>query len=346
MSLATVEQVQAALAASKPEVDQWGYPRDNAAHLRRAIAASLPAANRAGAERGTYKITPADIKQFLARDLELALRHQLGKGPRPWNIVNVTEKLDPAQPWIGIEYETGYTTNEDYQKVINFVWHNFNNSTIDSEGGSNYPCELTFPPINFNDFMSDKGPMDQLYAFMDANKINVDDDWSAHWRGSEDDYGYSGSSDDDDPQEGSVGTHCNISTPTFRLLTGNRCGEVADVLNHSLGALSETAVREFLGRVPYGGFNERGGGTQRWIEGKLFKSTASAKQWEGYKKVIAKLAEAQEAVSVALRDGNKSTYKNGRHLIITNFRKFLYGEDEEPVLGYRSNTDGGWSFDW
>lgn len=341
MSLATVEQVQAALAASKPEVDQWGYPRDKAAALRRAIASALPSSNRAACERGDYKIKPADIERWLQNDLANALRHNLGKGVRPWHIINVTEKLDSKQPWIGIEYETGYDTQADYQKVVNFVWNNFANSTIDSEGGSNYPCELTFSPINYNDFMGNNGPMDRLYQFMEANKIVVDDSWR-YSNG----YGYD-DEDDDDPQEGCVGTHCNISTPTYRSLNyEQQCG-VVTTLNQSLGSLSETAVRQFLGRIPYGGFNERGSDGQSYVEGKLFKSTASVKQWEGYKQVIAKLAEAQEALSIVFRDDpKKKTYKSDKHLVITNFRKFLAGDDEEIVLGYRSDTDGGWCFDW
>lgn len=336
MSIATKAQIKKALE-TKPVTDKWGYSSDEAAPLRNAIVNRL-SLNRSLVGKGEYVISDADIDEYLALELDQLLAHRLGKGVRPWEIVNVTQKLDKKQAWIGVEYETGFDTGEEYRKIVNFVWNNFANSAIDAEGANSYPCELTFSPMNYDDFMDQtKNPMDRLYEFMKENKIVVNDKWGTEPVGGGCDCGDPDCDEnyeyyDEDLQ---VGTHCNISTPAYRELKDYDGREnVTIVLNASLNSLSEENLNKFFNRIPYGGFYSRGGKHGNWIEGKLFNSTGDMKRWEKYKATIGRIAEVIEAVSAVMADPAKETYKDGKSLIVTNFAGYLSGRSKEVRLGF------------
>lgn len=199
------------------------------------------------------------------------LDHRLTKHERPWDIINITAKLDPAQPWVGIEYETGYRSKEAYQRVVNYLWQNIPWTAIDIEGGGNYPCEITFSPVNMNDFMSDDYKMDKLLRYM-----NGDGDAAKHGDGV------------------FVGTHLNASTPAYRKMKDSLVIQFNLDLRQLLKQIDKGSDVQLFGRMPYGYNNAMGHGKTKWIEFKLFKSTGDMEQWQEYKAVMARIIQAIE----------------------------------------------------
>lgn len=271
MSLATVELLK----------ESWESGDNN---LRTNIRYALGIGDRA-----TFNVE--HVERFLNQHLQSQLDHRLGKGVRPWDLVNMSKRLDPKQPWIGIEYETGYKLKDTYEKVINFVWQSFPLTAVDSEGCSSYPCEITFAPANFDDFISNDGDMDKLLKFM--KKANCPK--APH------------------SVRAMIGTHCNISTPKYRAFMGTAKGQqsqlrIVRMLNQGLYQMNATDKRALFGRQPYGQFYSRANRYGSWIEGKLFNSTDDIKQWRGYKEVIAKLCEVVEFLAKLEEKGKLFEY--------------------------------------
>ena len=213
------------------------------------------------------------------------LAHQLGKGVRPWEIVNVSGKLDPKQPWFGVEYETGYNTKDQYTKVINHVWANHPLTAIDREGCGEWPVEITFAPVNMDVFMSKEYHMDKLLKFQKEASC-------PHARHSSND---------------NIGTHVNVSTPTYRNLTRGDANHVAMLMNATNRMQTDDCQRVF-GRRPYGGYSPMSDlRANQWIEGKLFNSTGSPIVWAKYKKVMSHIGELIEHFSRLARDKNLPT---------------------------------------
>lgn len=341
MSIATVAEILKVVNAEvkEPVRDKFGYllEHNDDYYIRRELRNGISQAigkNYREAENG-YVFTKTDVQAYLARELDNILMHRLGKGVRPWQIVNVTKKLDKDQPWIGIEYETGFQTGDEYRKVASYMWNNHKHSAIDGEGGSQFPCELTFSPVTYDVFMSDDCPLDQLYGFMAKENVKVPEYWG--------DSGYDYDDDDYDDGEEEIGTHCNISTPAFRALEWDKKDDVTAVMNASLGTLSETALETLFCRIPYGGFYHNGVGAESYIEGKLFRSSHDHNTWKNYKKVIGKIAECIEHLSGM---DIEVTTRGTQVLVIKNFRKFLLGEDEEIITGWTARGNINRNYDW
>src|SRR6187431_966656 len=54
---------------------------------------------------------------------------------RPYEHTDVNEMgLDPEQPWVGFEFETGYASADSMRKCLSYCWDSFDNVTFDSEG--------------------------------------------------------------------------------------------------------------------------------------------------------------------------------------------------------------------
>lgn len=297
------------------------------------------------------------IQRRLKQHLENLLDHDLGKAVRPWQLVNISKMLDPNQPWVGIEYETGYNSKEKYQQVINYLWRYHDLTAVDAEGCGNYPCEITFSPVNFDDFMDRSYHMDRLLDFMQKKRCTK----AGH------------------QEYNMIGTHCNISTPAYRKMAastkGKKAGtmQVCTVLNNSISNLSSTERRTLFGRNPYGTFFRRGNKYGDWLEGKLFDSVGSKSKWAGYKKVIANFCDLIETLSQMYMDNklpklyklsngnltndpwtewyskqgtaNPIPYEAGDQLYIANLMDILTGKVAvtDLVLDHngRDNSDGG-----
>jgi hypothetical protein len=281
--------------------------------------------NHFGLSRG--KFDEKRVKDELKYMKEDHLDHNLGKGVRPWQLVNMTAKLDPNQPWFGIEYETGYASKKAYQKVINYLWKNHPLTAIDHEGCGNYPCEITFGPVNMETFMANNYAMDRLINYANMNGA---------------------------PKSGNngnnVGTHINVSTPAYRTMKPDKQARVVQVLNSSVRMLKPAQLRELFGRVPYGYFSQHNENGQSWIEGKLFNSIGTVTEWRAYKPVMAHIAEVVEKLAVLEPTmAEPVVYPKGitasryvwygeptaaKKLIIKNFYAVLSGTATDLDIGY------------
>lgn len=241
-----------------------------------------------GMPRGRFSAALA--KEYLDDTKQDHLNHMLGKGVRPWEIVNVSAKLDPKQPWFGVEYETGYSSKAAYRKVINYIWREHPLTAIDHEGCGSFPCEITFAPVNMEYFMSRSYHMDRLLAYQ--KKASAPH--AAHGA------------------QAQIGTHVNVSTPAYRKLPTLKTHNVVHLLGRLNMNWTAKDYERVYGRRPYGGFNAmsdmRG---NKWVEGKLFNSTGSTLVWAKYKRVMARIGELIEHLSrLASKDELPSFYKD------------------------------------
>lgn len=316
MSLATVQQIQDSIEGGNE-------------YLKRSIAGT-PGVR-------PYRINAEAINKFLAHTLATTLDRTNYKGHRPWQIVNITEKLDPAQPWIGIEYETGFREKATLDRVIHHVWDKYNNSAMDIEGCGNYPIEITFSPVNMTDFTSKSYNMDMLIKFMNRAKI-------------EQHYSHNSAP---------TGIHCNISTPTFRSgpTNGLKRGDIVTILNASLGEMSMDDRDAVFNRDPYSGFFHQSSGNDNWIEGKVFCTTDELATYREYKDRIVNLANlietlctfpdlkvgegSKEFIACSCGDedcGSWDTHEFS-YTYITNFTNILLGKEEEPEFSTTDDVD-------
>lgn len=308
MTTATVEQLKKEFEESPVSASQIAYHMGFSAH----------------------KFDATLAQRWLDNHKARHLNHDLGKGARPWDIINVTAKLDPKQPWIGVEYETGYASNKAYQSVINYLWQNHPFTAIDREGCGAYPCEITFSPVNLTDFMSDDYSLDKLIGWTMENGANKQDNDGRN-----------------------VGTHVNVSTPKYRKLSGALQQRVVLLLNKSAYSIKAAHHKALWGRAPYGYFYAQSPGPKGWIEGKMFDSVGTVEAWRAYKPIMARIATLLDAVSASAADlpehrvdGNgkkinpyESHYGKQRFYVITNMAEFLLGQTDEPELAYVESAD-------
>lgn len=256
------------------------------------------------------------------------INNQHGKGIRPWHIVNVTEKLDPNQPWLGFEYEMGLATKTEYDKLINFVWKNINHCAVDKEGYGTYCPEITFSPENLENYMNGTSAIQRTIKWMNEQGIKMLD------------FG-------DYP----VGTHLNVSTPAFRALSmvSGQTQNVSNLIACSLLMLTADEHRELFGRVAYG-VGQHGEG--QWIEFKIFRSTDNLTVLDKYMRLGRYMAELVESVSRLDKIPGYVRYSN-RCSYIHNIKDILLGNIpateldirsaivDLPVLGWRSSYHRG-----
>lgn len=222
-----------------------------------------------------HNITPTTARRILAAAKAAAMNRMQGnKYNRPWALLDVTEGLDRQQAWLGWEFETGFRNLQEYQRVINYMWQRQPRSAIDSEGYGSYPAELTFSPVNESDFLAEKSGIWQLLRYMRTHGISSD--WIA------DNY---------------VGTHLNVSTPTFRSLNRSAAGVVVSMMSESIRTLTPAQKQELFGRQPYGYGYFQAINSKQWAEFKLFKSTSNIDTFRKYADVAKRIAMMMESLS-------------------------------------------------
>lgn len=288
MAIATIQQLD--------EEYQRRTPRE-----RNYLAVELA---RAAGQRFPWNSTPkVDYTPELAQRALAVLKdrwisHNLGKSVRPWQLVDITASLDPAQPWVGMEFETGFADSGSYSQAVEELWNNHNNNTMDGEGYGRFSAELTFAPVNLSDFNSGSYNIDRL--------LNQHNDWFLPY----------------DKHYGTWGMHVNISTPAMRS-SSNVAERVAMVLSASVADFMNYEEQEqVFGREPYGLFESRSDavGGKYWIEGKLFCTTTDPEEWQEYKKRINNLI----AVISRIEESNQSK-------VITNLAELLLADDVSQV---------------
>lgn len=197
------------------------------------------------------------------------------KYDRPWNIVNLTGQLDPDQPWIGFEFETGFDDKKEYLSVVNYLWNEQDYTSIDREGTGNFPMEIVYSPMNAADVFAGKSTLMDTLHFIENSKFTVAKNPTTFTMRD-------------------VGIHANISTKKFRDLTkhdqSRYDGEgyrVTAALNELLMMESDAQREELYGRsrMYWGCANCRG----KYIELKLFRSSADVKKVTGYVNVVSRI---------------------------------------------------------
>jgi hypothetical protein len=188
------------------------------------------------------------------------------KGNRPWELVALGEKLDPAQAWLGFEYEMGLNTAEDYRALVTYIWHEHNHVAIDREGIGAHSLEITFPPQNAEQFAQGTAGIQYLLRWMEERGIRTID------------------------HEGrNIGQHVNISTPRIRANPAKAVA-ISRLINHSLWAMAPARLAELFGRTPYGLSRPRVSNGQTYFEFKVFDATQNQETFAGYVKVSRRLA--------------------------------------------------------
>lgn len=247
-------------------------------------------------------------EQLLANVRAATLAVAQNKVNRPWELVDLTTRLDPKQAWVGIEFESGFTQKSTYDRVVNHVFDTYDNAVIDREGYGNYCPEITFAPENLSNFLNGQSCMQRLLNWMHEANARVRN-WSP---------------------TAMVGTHANISTPTFRNMDEEKAARIAQCLTYSLYLIPDEDLITCFGRKPYGAANfMRAGKGKQWIEFKVFNSTADCEQFAGYVKVIELLAKVIERMSNSERDFAVK-YVEGKNMVpvIWNLGDVLLGKTD------------------
>lgn len=280
-------------------------------------------ATASGKERTRYNLglvsgqllTVSYLDKWLAGHRENDMEYNFSfKGTRPWEIINVTKRLDPTQVWIGYEFETGFDDKNQYDKAVNWLWNNAENFVIDREGVGEYPCEFTFSPVNLDQFMSKDYVIDKFLVKLNeiGETERILDEWGAQ-----------------------VGMHVNMSGPNIRNCTDLQA--LANLLSCSIGALSHEQARTLFGRQPYGYIYERSANGQVWLEGKLFNSTHDINKWNEYKAVSNNLALLADSLagdkrllgSITTDDTYQEWCEDGNtSKVVSNLYEILMGETQ------------------
>lgn len=278
---------------------------------------------------GTWNFDSVDVPAAFAMYEQLKERvlntgYFGGKIFRPYDHTNVTDMgLDPSQPWVGFEFETGYSSKDSMRKCLGYCWDSFDNVTFDGEGEGSHYSEVTFAPADLSSFVDGSAPAAQYMKFLSDNREMT----------------YNSG-------ESAIGTHVNISLPVMRGRSQQTAqmllNDITPALNRSLGTLSNDDNLEFFGRARlYAGFFcNSDNHNNSWFEGKLFRTTYDYAQYQMYIRVSRGLVKAIEALVAA----------NGTGWYISNLFDLLSNPDgTEPVvvanaLGYTTtptmNSDG------
>jgi hypothetical protein len=301
MAIATVEQIRTRIVGERDREEKqemlrqlWAYGGPNR-NLYGFYGETMPQ---------TFRYSQTLAEEFLAYTKSQWDMHALGKGPRPWNIARVTDDLDKSQPWVGIEYETGFRNHTAYLDGVNELWNNHNNVVMDGEGYGSYYAEITFSPVALSDFNTDQYNVDRLMA--------VDQERGLLMPYTRD--------------QGTWGMHVNFSTPAIRT-NADLASKYADLLCNSQQHMTIEQRTECFGRNPYGQFEYRDDGNTGlgWIEGKLFQTTTDPAAWANYKRVINNL------INVVLRIESRMEGLDCYNNCITNFTELLLASDVDDV---------------
>ena len=173
-------------------------------------------------------ITSEVADNILANALTATLGVRQAKVNRPWELVDLTAKLDAKQPWLGFEYETGFDSKADYDRLINHLWHNVNHVAIDREGYGPYCPEITFSPENLSAYMNGTSSIQQVIGWMNDNKVPLAEFGPTY-----------------------VGTHVNLSTPAYRKAGTPVRARCLSLINQSILTMTYDEHVELFGRKPY-----------------------------------------------------------------------------------------------
>jgi len=240
------------------------------------------------------------------------------KALRPWEIVDFSERLDPTKPWIGWEVETSWRSEESRTAVMREFMQSYDHVIVDAEGPA-FGLEMTWSPANADE-REGEHPLEFVVRMAQENEIYYHD------------------------SEDSVGTHLNISVPSFRDASDWLRSEVCNALNEALMRLSYEEKERLFGRVyVYGGFVDH----ESYIEIKSFNTTYSLTQALKYQTTAQRMARLIETLAgeVAEWEHSDATVKEyGIHrTTVDNFYACLV-EGDAPVITIREDGEGSVDF--
>lgn len=236
-------------------------------------------------EQVTKKNVAEMVNRAQEQYLKNLLAHRLRKGVRPWELVDCTEGNDPNDIWIGVEWETGFKTLNEYRAVVQYMWQYHHNWAIDAEGIGVHFGEFTFPPVELAKWVAGKSMMDSVRRWMATKGIVTPRNYE-EIEGRRDYQPAHGNATD------GWGCHINISLPATRTNGNayNMMTKVVSLLNGIMENMSASQKIRLFGRHPYGYGQARSGSGQRWWEFKLFRTPVSDEEVENIRKVSTKLA--------------------------------------------------------
>lgn len=209
------------------------------------------------------------------------LAGHVGKATRPWFVVNFPALHPASETLIGFEIETGFTSVNAQTGFLSWLWDNTDYTTVDREGCSNYPTEITFPPMTMETLTGPASPIHAMFAYNETLAANMRLATTK----------VTASQDNG----GNVGSHTNISTAAYRALDNDQRSYVVQYLTSFFTNLNAAKRFALYGRRPYISdvARARGGtgdGALR-IEFKMFHTTTNVDQFNNYLKVSQRLAE-------------------------------------------------------
>lgn len=203
-----------------------------------------------------------------------------GKYLRPWEVdQDMYSSLNRDEPWYGFEFETGYRSYEARSEMLAYTWDTWDNVAYDSEGEGNAAVEITFGPVERSRFLNGDAPALEFARYL-ASRSDLT------------------------MQSGTtgVGTHINISWPW---LTADNSVAMMRSLNAMISGLpnevdGENVRLKMFGRASlYGGWYRQVRHEGVWLEGKLFRTTYDADQFDNYMRTVEALNKCAEAVNAA-----------------------------------------------
>lgn len=259
-------------------------------------APELLTAAKAGKLYGRKINDLKDAEEYLDAVLQRALNNdQDFKGySKPFNLVDFKKILDPKQPWIGFEFETGFDDKSEYQKLINFLWAQ-DYTSIDKEGTGKFPVEIVYAPMNLSDVVAGNSTLQKTVEFYrDEELTPALNPTTASRR--------------------DVGIHAGISTPKSR--KGDPYGYSAR-LSGILADLTAKQKDELYGRhvLHWGYANAR----RDYIELKMFRAIPDVDQIKVYVTVV---AQCVKLLDFLIDNPNVKS--------LSNTYDFLSGKDAEP----------------
>lgn len=229
--------------------------------------------------------------------LHQALEHQQSfKGyNKPWAIVDFAKKLDPQQPWVGFEFETGFDSKKEYQNFINHLWAQ-DYTSIDAEGTGKYPVEVVYAPMHLADVLAGNSTLQKSVEFMRDSKLTPALNPTTATRRD-------------------VGIHAGISSAKQRASNGR--GYI-DSLCRILGSLNNAQMDELYGRhvLHWGTAHDR----NKYIELKMFKAIPEVDRIKTYVAVVGRIIKLMDFL-----------IDNPKVHGLANAYAYLSGEDEDPI---------------
>jgi hypothetical protein len=280
---------------------------------------------------GTIRINKESAGQVydLMREYIVTNGYLGGKYLRPWDIdTDLYRRLNRDEVWWGFEFETGYNTQADRRAVLEEVWDTLDNTCFDAEGEGRAAVEVTFAPEEVSKYADGSAQAIKFMDILDRNGARI----------------YNGGSTN-------VGIHLNISHPKLTIVNlAWACYSMACTLAAIPVSLQDgrNARKTMFGRaILYGGFfSQMGPGKNPdvWLEGKLFRTVYTRKEFDVYLKVCDALSKC---LSLFLDRAehfvdDKKNYKQSTYLYVNNLYDVAFNGADPEVMNsaYLGNLDG------